>query len=141
MLTLFSKMEARRLEIIAKLNYNSIVSDNGQCVLWTGCCGKGRRARYGTMCINVSVHGRPMWKCVSVHRLALLKAPTNLSLQDVLTSQGDASHICHNTLCINAAHISVEPHYVNNNRQQCTHKGFCHGHREYPQCKLALATR
>ena len=106
--------------------------------MWIGCCAKGRIIRYGSMCINVSLHGRGVWKCVSVHRLTLLKEPTNLSLHDVLNARGDASHLCHNALCINAAHISLEPRYVNNNRQQCIRKGFCHGHADYPQCKLAL---
>ena len=77
------------------------------------------------MCINVSLHGSGVWKCMSEHRLALLKAPTNLSLQDVLNAQGDASQLCHNALCINAAHISLEPHWVNNNRLQCTSNGIC----------------
>ena len=105
----------RRLEIIEKLNDKSRVSENGQCIMWTGCC-KGRRVRYGVMCINVSLHGS-VSKCVSVHRLALLNAPTNLSLQDVLNLQGDASHLCHNTLCINSTHISLELHWLNNSRQ------------------------
>ena len=111
----------RRLEIIEKLNDKSRVSENGQCVMWTGCC-KGRRVRYGVMCINVSLHGR-VSKCVSVHRLALLKVHTNQSLQDVLKLQGDVSHLCHYTLCINSTHISLEPQWLNNNRQQC--KGIC----------------
>ena len=65
------------------------------------------------MCINVSLHGPGVWRCVAVHRLALMKTPTNFSLNDVLNAQGDASHLCHNALCINAAHISLEPHWVN----------------------------
>ena len=89
--------------------------------MWAGSC-KDRRVRYGVMCINVSLHGS-VSKCVSVHRLALLKAPTNLSLQDVLNLLGDVSHLCNNTLCINSTHISLEPHWLNNNRQQ--RKGIC----------------
>ena len=91
--------------------------------MWTGSC-KDQRVRYGVMCINVSLHGS-VSKCVSVHRLALLKAPKNLSLQDVLNSQGNASHLCHNTLCIISTHISLEPQWLNNNRQQCIRKGIC----------------
>ena len=64
----------RGLEIIEKLNDKSRLSDNGECVVRTGCC-KGRRVRYGVMCINVSLHGS-VWKCESVHRLALLKGIT-----------------------------------------------------------------
>ena len=117
--TFSAKMDVRRLEIIEKLNYKSRVSDNGQCIMWTGCC-KARRVRYGVMCINVSLHGPGVWRCVAVHRLALMKTPTNFSLNDVLNAQGGASHLCHNALCINAAHISLEPHWVNNKRWLCT---------------------
>ena len=131
------KMDVRRLEIIDKLNSKSSVSDNGQCIMWTGCC-KGRGVRYGVMCVNVSLHGPGVWRRVAVHRLALMKTPTNFSLNDVLNAQGDASHLCHNSLCINASHISLEPHCVNNKRRQCTRKGICQGHMDYPMCKLAL---
>ena len=131
------KMDVRRLEIIDKLNSKSSVSDNGQCIMWTGCC-KGRGVRYGVMCVNVSLHGPGVWRRVAVHRLglALMKTPTNFSLNDVLNAQGD--HLCHNSLCINASHISLEPHCVNNKRRQCTRKGICQGHMDYPMCKLAL---
>ena len=51
------KMDVRRLEIIDKLNSKSSVSDNGQCIMWTGCC-KGRGVRYGAICVNVSLIAR-----------------------------------------------------------------------------------
>ena len=48
---------------------------------------------------------------------ALLKAPTNLCLPDVLHLRGDASNLCHNTLCINPSHISLELHWLINSRK------------------------
>ena len=77
---------------------------------------KGQRVRYGVMCVNVSMHGS-MWKSMYVHRLALLKDPSNLGLQEMLHLRCDASHLCHNTLYINPSHISLEPHWLNNGRQ------------------------
>ena len=52
------------------------------------------------MCVDVSLHGS-MWKSMYVQRLALLKDPTNLGLQEILRLRGNASHLCHNMLCIN----------------------------------------
>ena len=50
----------------------------------------------------------------------------------------DASHLCHNTLCVKESHISMEPHSVNNNRQYCIAQNICFGHGEYRQCLLEL---
>ena len=50
----------------------------------------------------------------------------------------DASHLCHNSLCVKESHISMEPHSVNNNRQYYIAKNICFGHGEYPQCLLEL---
>ena len=112
------------------LDYQNVSCGLGSC--------KGRGVRYGVICVNVSLHGS-MWKSMYVHRLALLKDPSNLGLQEVLHLQSDASHLCHNTLCINLYHISVEPHWLNNSRQQCRRKGITDDHSRYPRCKLALA--
>ena len=133
------KMDVRRLEIIDKLNSKSSVSDNGQCIMWTGCC-KGRGVRYAVMCVSVSLHGPGVWGRVAVHRLAiaLMKTPTNFSLNDVLNAQGDASHLCHNSLCINASHISLEPHCVNIKRRQCTRKGICQGRGTWTTLSVSL---
>ena len=126
----------RRFDILDKLNDKSRQSENGECVMWTGCC-KGRTVRYGVMCVNLN--GGGTWKCMYVHRLALMKPPANLGLHEVLHLQSDASHLCNNSLCINPCHISVEPHWLNNSRQQCNREGICHGHAGYPCCMLALA--
>ena len=48
----------------------------------------------------------------------------------------DASHLCHNSLCLTASHISMEPHSINNNRQYCVSQNVCFGHAPYPKCML-----
>ena len=69
----------QRIGILDKLNDKSRLSENGECIMWTGSC-KGRRVQYGVMCVIVSLHGS-MCKSMYVHRLALLKDPTNLGLE------------------------------------------------------------
>ena len=65
------KMDVRRLEIIDKLNSKSSVSDNGQCIMWTGCC-KGRGVRYGVICVNVSLIARAEFGPVVTSRVKKL---------------------------------------------------------------------
>jgi len=43
----------------------------------------------------------------------------------------DASHLYHNSLCVNAKHISLEPHSVNNQRISGKKTGNCSGHGMY----------
>ena len=31
-------------------------------------------------------------------------------MQTFMTAHLDASHLCHNSLCVNAEHVSLEPH-------------------------------
>ena len=69
----------QRIGIIDKLNDKSRLSENGECIMWTGFC-KGWGVRYEVMCVNVSLHGS-MWKSMYVHRLYLQKDPTNLGLE------------------------------------------------------------
>ena len=78
------------------------------------------------------------WKTQYVHRLALL-FDRGWSLLDVEEEGMDVSHLCHNTLCINAAHLSYEPHAVNMLRRSCLGAGTCLGHGHgYPLCMLPL---
>lgn len=46
------------------------------------------------------------------------------------------SHTCHNSLCINPLHLSLEEAYVNNERQLCKHlvPKVCLKHAGYPDC-------
>ena len=46
------------------------------------------------------------------------------------------SHICHNTLCINPVHLSLEDAQVNNDRKMCKQlvPQVCLKHPGYPDC-------
>lgn len=46
------------------------------------------------------------------------------------------SHLCHESLCINPAHLSLEPAHINNERQICKNliPEHCQKHGMYPEC-------
>lgn len=46
------------------------------------------------------------------------------------------SHLCHNSLCINTEHLSLELPEINNSRQICKnlHPPACQHHGTYPDC-------
>lgn len=117
----------------SKLDEKSVVHQNGVCILWTGYCrDRGRGVYYGE--IKATYPGiNEKSKKISVHRLAyFIKHPEHYGME------GDCSHLCHNTTCINTDHISLEPHYVNNNRQVCVNIRKCQGHAPYRDCILHL---
>ena len=50
----------------------------------------------------------------------------------------EASHLCHNKVCILGDHINFEPHSINNNRKACVNTGWCLGHGKFPDCLITL---
>jgi hypothetical protein len=74
------------------------------------------------------------WKKKHVHRPALMIKLRSLSIPKEL----DASHLCHNILCVNVDHLILLPHSVNNNRQCCKSYGNCIGHGDFPSCMIKL---
>ena len=66
-------------------------------------------------------------RAVTLHRLSYM-----LQQRIIHVNQGlDASHLCHNSLCVKESHISMEPHSVTNNRQYCIAQNISFGHGEY----------
>jgi hypothetical protein len=51
---------------------------------------------------------------------------------------GEISHLCHNSLCVNPAHLCLEPHHVNQHRSTCVGRGHCYSHPGFPDCLLHL---
>ena len=98
---------------------------NGQCLLWRKSTGSA-----GYPQIKVTAQGwgsRP----VAIHRLVYLlhygyKQMTGLHV----------SHLCHNKLCCEPEHLTLEPGAVNSQRILCKSEGQCHGHSNYPGCLL-----
>jgi hypothetical protein len=75
------------------------------------------------------------WKTINAHRLAYMCHNQILEIP----KGHDCSHICHNTLCVNPDHITLELHGINNNRQHCVHLGYCmENHGDLPRCLLPM---
>ena len=123
-------MEAFRAKYLEKLGENSYISLNGECRLWQGSTRQNGNLFYGE--IYVKFPDERGWRKVLTHRLSIM-----LTGRD-LPAKFDCSHVCHNSLCINPNHISLEPHGVNNQRQLCKFSRKCTGHGVYPNCMLDL---
>lgn len=119
--------EAFIAKYTAKIAENVKIASNMECLLWTGTPGK----TYGSICCKVG----STWKTFYVHRLALMMHNKAFGLPQGL----DVSHLCHNERCTNIQHFSLEPHYINNNRQNCLSEKSCTGHGIYPDCMLHLS--
>lgn len=75
------------------------------CVLWTG---NVSYSGYGLQSVKWPVEGRKLEKA---HRVALMveRGLTRSQFRDV---EGEVSHLCHNKLCVNTAHLVIEQHWL-----------------------------
>ena len=73
--------------------------------------------------------------CIVVHRVSYKVNHNTVNL----STDVDVSHLCHNSMCIKAEHLSLEPHHINNNRQFCKSKQQCFRQGVYASCRLSLA--
>ena len=81
--------------------------------------------------ISKQFHGKHV--CLKAHRVAFAVAyPLNF-LQSTFN---DVSHLCHNRLCVNVKHLSLEPHGINNNTFVCINEDECYGHHGFQDCFL-----
>ena len=110
-----------------------IMGNMHHCVLWTGCTDKNG---YGVK--------RVLWPngittFERAHRVAYMAdhqvTRFNIARIDIDGHQLDVSHVCHNKLCMNAAHLCLERHSVNKERDHCKCIGRCTGG-HYPLCLL-----
>ena len=116
---------------IDRIKEKSTIGKNGVCVIWMW--GSKRvigSMKYGEM--KAKIPGE-VSKKYSVHRLQYI-----LHNLDTLHPKGDISHLCHNSLCINMDHLSLEPREINNNRQGCLSRGSCKMHEGYRDCMVHL---
>ena len=85
----------------------------------------------------ISCTFRGQKRSIDVHRVIYCLA-NKLTLEDIAGL--DTSHLCHNSLCVTASHLVIEPHGVNNNRTACKSSlNGCSGHASFPDCLLSLA--
>ena len=108
----------------------TVTSGNGDCILWTGPLTSDRR--YGFVSyMDPHLQKRKKKKA---HRFCVMLHNNDLDLDSAL----DCSHLCHNNLCVNRHHLSMEPRHINNNRIDCKNEGTCQGHNGYSDCMLHL---
>lgn len=117
--------------VLAKIHQQCTLASNGECLLWPASkCTAG----YG----QTSVRGlRERY----VHRLVVM---ATLQTADIggRRTHTNCSHLCHNSRCCKADHISLEPVLINNQRKNCLSEGKCSGHtllgKCYPGCHVNL---
>ena len=71
-------------------------------------------------------------KVLLAHRFMYMLHTNTIHIQQDM----HVSHICHNSLCINPLHLSLEEAHVNNERQLCKHliPKVCLKHAGYADC-------
>lgn len=140
------KMDAKDkfwLKIEKSLNNKTAGSGWGECKLssecveWLGCkdkCGYGvKRVRWPDGSVFLE----------RVHRVAYMCDRRLLHHQvPQLNGDGlqlDVSHLCHNTVCINPAHLVLETHSVNMSRRYCRDSRRCLGGHD-PACLFCFTS-
>ena len=97
--------------------------DAERCILWLG----GTRAGYGWV---KALLPNGTKKTMNAQRFIYMVWRASPDIPPY----HDISHICHNKMCINLAHLTREPHHINMARKQCCGTGICFGHNEQPNC-------
>ena len=97
----------------------------GTCHVWYGMT---REHGYGV--IRPTFRGKK--QVFTVHRLQYFLS-NNCHFTD---KSYHVSHLCHNKLCLNIEHLSLEPAEVNIERNQCKRLQTCFGHNGFKNCVL-----
>ena len=135
------EIEAFYSKMQAEIASQSYVHSNGQCMIWTGPMKHG--TEYGVIRYKDPRDGPVAGhRSKGVHRMAILVSDPIKDLG--VPPSRVTSHLCNNSLCINVAHLTLEPQSINNNRSICFSTNKCSGHgqdalgRERPECLVAL---
>ena len=120
-------MEVARLK--QKIKSKTVTDTNG-CFLWFG--GKDKNKKYGRIWANMYSDGLFTGKSVEVHRVAYLIWSDNFGA--TLADGLEVSHLCHEPICCNLQHLSLEPKQINQEREHCLNQNMCMGHASYPCC-------
>ena len=120
-----------------KLETNSVIHENGECVVWTGCVGKQGYGQFRFKDPRDTPDAGH--KNRTSHRMALLVHLKDLDVPSYL----QASHLCNNKRCINTGHLILERNDTNNLRKSCFLQHRCLGHYDgngnrLPDCMVHL---
>ncbi len=113
-------------EIKAKLYQRVIFKSNGCHIYRRGLINKGRKKKLKYGHITYKKKRYPAYQVsYKAEQSEVVNIPNGYNI----------SHLCHNTMCINKDHLSLEPIAVNNERKKC--KKYCLGHQiGYPLCTV-----
>ena len=104
--------------------------------IWTGSVKICKGAIYGRF--HYTEYGTGKYMDKLVHRAMYIIGHHLITLEPNLDDFGhpyDVSHRCHNKLCINLSHLSLEPRAINNNRNICKNEKKCtQDHEGYANC-------
>ena len=98
---------------------NKNAFESGQCWEWKG-ARKSPDGKYGRM--KLTVDGAR--KSIGAHRAAYMA----FYRETYLGMDKDVSHVCHQPLCVNPDHLSLEDRVINMERHTCKLQGSCSGH-------------
>lgn len=105
------------------------------CVLWTGSTD---RNGYGRIKVTwLKPDGSTASTTERAPRIAMmLKLDFNSKFDfQQYAATLEVSHLCHQRLCVNPAHLSLEPRTINTERVHCNLQGQCtQCHDGYPYC-------
>ena len=103
------------------------------CILWGGYVDK---KGYGVQNVRWPAEG---CKKERAHRVAYMirhkLSPNDMPKVDKNNNSIECSHLCHNKICVNAEHIILEAHSINQDRIHCRDQGHCSKCHE-PHCIL-----
>ena len=114
-----------------RINFHSCPSVGRYgCIEWQG--AKTRNGGYGRLVLELPVGGKKEFR---VHRLQNMV--TNHMMEVPRTDQNgsllDVSHLCHNSVCVNPGHLTLELHAKNMERRTCKEQGLC-TNKHLPHC-------
>ena len=132
------------MEASEKIRSRSRRDSSKGCLTWTGTKTKShpRATPYGIIYVKPPFSSRR--RKFRVHQIVYMAAhsQTNYGPNGVNYDNFDISHLCHNSLCVEASHLSREPRSVNNHRKTCKEEGRCYGgHGDYPACIFSEITQ
>ena len=118
-----------------KLSDKCINVADSDCLIWTG--KPHKTTGYGQYRYLDPRSPELGYLTRSAQRMAVMIALRNLDIPQNL----QASHLCHNKLCVNVEHISLEENATNNQRKNCVSEQRCTGHGDKPACILSARLR
>lgn len=115
--------ETEREQLLAAILKNTEITP--KCHIWKS---KPDKCGYGRLYFTF----RGVRKSFLVHRLKYFLENSG----NFISPAEQVSHLCHNKLCVNPTHLSLEPDKINKRRNVCKNNGECEGHRGYRACIL-----